>query len=82
MSIFIKPKIRWNQECLAIELSWQPTKEEELVLHNFAWEAHHQGTVDERERIIKLLADSFDWNDSVRVDRDELIALITGETND
>jgi hypothetical protein len=40
------------------------------------------GKEQERERIIKLLADSFDWNNSVTVDRDELIALITGETND
>ncbi len=38
--------------------------------------------LQERERIVRLLADSFDWNNSVRVDRDELIALITGETND
>jgi hypothetical protein len=38
-----------------------------------------EATYAERDRIIKLLADSFDWNDSVTVDRDELIALITGE---
>ena len=34
---------------------------------------------EERERIILLLSDSFDWDNSVIVDRDELIALIQGE---
>lgn len=39
----------------------------------------NEGKKQEQERIIRLLADSFDWTDSVRVDRDQLIALITGE---
>jgi hypothetical protein len=37
------------------------------------------GVIQERDRIIRLLADSFDWNNDVTVNRDELIALIRGE---
>lgn len=39
-----------------------------------------QGCRKERERIIKLFADSFEWTNDLIISRDDLIALISKET--
>lgn len=37
------------------------------------------GVVQERERIIKLFVDSFEWNDDLTISQDEIVALIKRE---
>lgn len=38
-----------------------------------------KGVRSERERIIKYFDRTYDWNESVEFDRDELIAIIEGD---
>jgi len=38
-----------------------------------------KGVRSERERIVKYLDRTYDWNESVEFDRDELIEIIYGE---